>query len=142
ALLHGGTVEPRGTLALDRVSLEVGEGEAFAIIGPNGAGKTTILKLLTRISYPTEGRVRVRGRVGALIEVGAGIHPELTGRENILLYGRLLGLSRSEINHRFDEIVDFSGLSDALDTPAKRYSSGMQLRLGFSIAAHIDPEVF
>src|SRR5437588_3220572 len=142
ALLHGGTVEPRGTLALDRVSLEVGEGEAFAIIGPNGAGKTTILKLLTRISYPTEGRVRVRGRVGALIEVGSGIHPELTGRENIWLYGRIMGMSRRDISRRFDEIVGFSELAHALDTQVKAYSTGMQLRLGFAIASHLDPDVF
>src|SRR5437588_4911240 len=142
ALLHGGAVEPRGTLALDRVSLEVGEGEAFAIIGPNGAGKTTILKLLTRISYPSEGDIRVRGRVGALIEVGSGIHPELTGRENIWLYGRIMGMSRHDIARRFDEIVDFSELGHVLDTTVKTYSSGMQLRLGFAIASHLDPDIF
>src|SRR6266513_1230086 len=109
-------VEPKGMFALDRVSFEVGKGEAFAIIGPNGAGKTTALKLLTRISYPTRGRIRVRGRVGALIEVGSGIHPELTGRENIWLYGRIMGMSRQEIAHRFDEIVDFSELGHERDT--------------------------
>jgi len=135
-------VEPKGMFALDRVSFEVGKGEAFAIIGPNGAGKTTALKLLTRISYPTRGRIRVRGRVGALIEVGSGIHPELTGRENIWLYGRIMGMSRQDIARRFDEIVDFSELSLALDTPVKTYSSGMQLRLGFSIASHLDPDIF
>lgn len=140
--LRGGTVEPRGIRALDRVSFEVEEGEAFALIGPNGAGKTTALKLLTRISYPTGGRVRVRGRVAALIEVGAGIHPELTGRENIWLYGRIMGMSRQEITRRFDEIVDFAELGHVLDTPVKMYSSGMQLRLGFSIASHLDPDIF
>jgi ABC-type polysaccharide/polyol phosphate transport system ATPase subunit len=134
--------EPTGTLALDRISFEVGEGEAFAIIGPNGAGKTTALKLLTRISYPTAGRVRVRGRVGALIEVGSGIHPELTGRENIWLYGRIMGMSRQEIASRFDEIVEFAELGNVLDAQVKTYSSGMQLRLGFAIASHLDPDIF
>src|SRR5436309_3861573 len=114
-LFSGNGAEPRGTLALDQVSFEVQQGESFAIIGPNGAGKTTALKLLTRISYPTGGRVRVRGRVGALIEVGSGIHPELTGRENIWLYGRIMGMSRQDIAARFDEIVDFSELSHVLD---------------------------
>lgn len=128
--------------ALDSVSFDVAQGDSFAIIGPNGAGKTTALKLMTRVTPPTSGEIRVRGRVGALIEVGAGVHPELTGRENIWLYGRLLGMTRNEIRRRFDEIVEFSELSDVLDTVTKRYSSGMQLRLGFSIAAHIDPEIF
>ncbi|MDR7545141.1 MAG: ABC transporter ATP-binding protein [Armatimonadota bacterium] len=134
--------EPQGTLALDHVSFEVAPGEAFAIIGPNGAGKTTILKLISRITYPTEGRVRVRGRVGALIEVGSGLHPELTGRENIWLYGRIMGMTRREIGRRFDAIVEFAELTHALDTPVKMYSSGMQLRLGFSIASHLDPDIF
>ena len=142
AFLRHNAVEPRGTLALDRLSLEVEAGEAFAIIGPNGAGKTTALKLLTRISYPTEGRVSVRGRVGALIEVGSGVHPELTGRENIWLYGRIMGMSRREIYRRFDEIVDFAELRHELDVPVKMYSSGMQLRLGFAIASHLDPDIF
>src|SRR5437588_11822684 len=135
-------LEPKGTFALDHVSFEVQEGEAFAVIGPNGAGKTTALKLLTRISYPTGGRIRVRGRVGALIEVGSGIHPELTGRENIWLYGRIMGMSRQDIAARFDEIVDFSELSHVLDKSVKMYSSGMQLRLGFAIASHLDPDIF
>lgn len=142
AFLRRTAVEPKGTLALDDVSFEVGKGEAFAIIGPNGAGKTTALKLLTRISYPTGGRIRVRGRVGALIEVGSGIHPELTGRENIWLYGRIMGMSRHDIALRFDEIVGFSELGHVLDTPVKMYSSGMQLRLGFAIASHLDPDIF
>src|SRR5437588_6344191 len=127
---------------MDHVSLEIEEGQAFAIIGPNGAGKTTFLKLLTRIAYPTEGRIHVRGRIGALIEVGSGVHPELTGRENIWLYGRIMGMSRRDIARRFDEIVDFSELNQALDTPVKSYSSGMQLRLGFAIASHINPDIF
>lgn len=140
--LRGKRVEPRGTLALEDVSFEVEEGESFAIIGPNGSGKTTALKLISRISHPTGGEVRVRGRVGALIEVGSGIHPELTGRENILLYGRILGMSRSEVARRFDEIVEFAELGHVLDTPVKMYSTGMQLRLGFAIASHLDPDVF
>src|SRR5579885_886729 len=134
--------DPGGPFALRDVSFDVKEGEAFAIVGPNGAGKTTALKLLTRISFPTRGRIRVRGRIGALIEVGSGIHPELTGRENIWLYGRIMGMSRQEISRRFDEIVDFAELGDVLDRTVKRYSTGMQLRLGFSIASHLDPDVF
>jgi ABC-type polysaccharide/polyol phosphate transport system ATPase subunit len=130
------------TLALDRVSFEVAEGESFAIIGPNGAGKTTALKIIARISYPTGGRVRARGRVGALIEVGSGVHPELSGRENIWLYGQILGMSRAEIRERFEEIVEFAELGRVLETPVKMYSSGMQLRLGFAIASHLDPEIF
>jgi lipopolysaccharide transport system ATP-binding protein len=140
--LRGRKVAPRGPLALDHVSFEVQDGEPFAVVGPNGAGKTTALKILSRISFPTEGRVRVRGRVGALIEVGSGVHPELTGRENIWLYGRIMGMSRREIARRFDQIVEFAELGHVLDVPVKRYSSGMQLRLGFSIASHLDPEVF
>ena len=140
--LRGERPEPRGILALDRVSFEVEEGEAFAIIGPNGAGKSTALKLVSRISYPTGGRVRLRGRVAALIEVGSGVHPELTGRENIWLYGQILGMDKADIRRRFDEIVDFAELPHALDTPVKMYSTGMQLRLGFAIASHLDPDVF
>src|SRR5438094_6469910 len=142
ARLRGLEPEPRGTLALDDVSFEVQEGESFAIIGPNGAGKTTALKLISRISYPTAGRIRVRGRVAALIEIGSGVHPELTARENIWLYGQILGMSRADIRRRFDEIVEFAELGRVLDTPVKMYSSGMQLRLGFSIAAHLDPDIF
>jgi ABC-type polysaccharide/polyol phosphate transport system ATPase subunit len=140
--LARGASEPRGTLALERVSFEVGEGESFAIIGPNGAGKSTALKLVSRISYPTSGRISIRGRVAALIEVGSGVHPELTARENIWLYGQILGMSKAEIRRRFDEIVEFAELGHALDTPVKMYSSGMQLRLGFAIAAHLDPDIF
>jgi homopolymeric O-antigen transport system ATP-binding protein len=134
--------EPRPVVrALDDVSLEIGEGESFGLIGPNGAGKTTALKLATRITYPTRGQVRVRGRVGALIEVGTGLHPELTGRENIGLYGRILGFSGAEIARRFDEVVEFAGIGAAIDQPVKQYSSGMTLRLGFSLAAHLEPDV-
>jgi ABC-type polysaccharide/polyol phosphate transport system ATPase subunit len=127
--------------ALDDLSFQVPEGQSFGIIGPNGAGKTTMLKLATRITYPTAGNVRIRGRVGALLEVGTGMHPELTGRENIGLYGRILGFSKRDINRRFDDIVDFAGVGAALDQPVKQYSSGMQLRLGFSVAAHLEPDV-
>jgi lipopolysaccharide transport system ATP-binding protein len=140
--LGGAKIKHREIRALDRVSFEVEEGQAFAIIGPNGSGKTTSLKILARISCPTTGCVRLRGRVGALIEVGAGIHPELTGRENIWLYGRIMGMRREEINRRFDAIVEFAELADRLDTPTKRYSSGMHLRLGFAIASHLDPAIF
>ena len=127
--------------ALDEIDLEIPEGQAFGLIGENGAGKTTLLKLASRITYPTAGKIRVRGRVGALIEVGSGMHPELTGRENIGLYGRILGISRRDIRRRFDEIVDFAEIGPALDRPLKQFSSGMQLRLGFSLAAHLEPDV-
>jgi ABC-type polysaccharide/polyol phosphate transport system ATPase subunit len=113
----------------------------MAIIGLNGAGKSATLKLASRITYPTSGVIRVRGRVGALIEVGAGMHPELSGRENVQLYGRILGLSRRDVARRFDEILDFAGIGAAIDQPVKQYSSGMQLRLGFSVAAHVEPDV-
>ncbi len=127
--------------ALDDVSFQVKRGEAFGIIGGNGAGKSTILKLLTGIMQPTKGRIRTRGRVSALIEVGAGFHRDLTGRENVFMNGAILGLTRQEIQKRFDAIVAFSGLEDFIDTPVKRYSSGMFARLGFSVAAHVDPDV-
>ncbi len=116
-------------------------GEAFGIIGPNGAGKSTILKLLCRVMKPTEGRIVVNGSMSALIEVGAGFHPDLTGRENIFLNGTILGMKKEQIRKRFDEIVEFSGLADFIDTPVKRYSSGMYARLGFSVAAHVDPDI-
>jgi lipopolysaccharide transport system ATP-binding protein len=127
--------------ALEDVSFEVRRGHALGIIGPNGAGKSTILKLLTRIIKPTQGYCAVHGRVGALIEIAAGFHPDLTGRENIYLQGAVMGMRRAEINRLFSDIVDFSGVGDFIDTPIKRYSSGMNARLGFSIAAHLDPEV-
>ena len=127
--------------ALDDLSFRVEPGEAFGIIGPNGAGKSTTLKLLAGIMQPTAGTISIRGRVSALIEVGAGFHPDLTGRENVYLNASILGMPRSEVRQKFDEIVDFAGIRDFLDTPVKRYSSGMYARLGFAVAAHVDPEV-
>src|SRR6267378_3760252 len=127
--------------ALQDVSFDVRHGEALGIVGSNGAGKSTILKLLSRIMRPTRGAVEVDGRLSALIEVSAGFHPDLTGRENIFLHGAILGMSRAEIRRRFDAIVAFSGLAEFIDTPVKRYSSGMFARLGFSVAAHVEPDV-
>jgi lipopolysaccharide transport system ATP-binding protein len=127
--------------ALKDISFAVPQGEAFGIIGPNGAGKSTMLKLLSRIMKPTSGTVEVRGRLSALIEVGAGFHPDLTGRENVMLSGAIYGMSKQETVAKFDEIVAFSGLEDFIDTPVKRYSSGMYARLGFSVAAHVNPDV-
>jgi ABC-type polysaccharide/polyol phosphate transport system ATPase subunit len=127
--------------ALKDVSFEVQPGEAIGIIGPNGAGKSTTLKLLTKILKPTKGRCHVRGRVGALIEISAGFHPDLTGRENVFLQGAILGMSRAETQRKLDSIIDFSGIRDFIDTPVKRYSSGMNARLGFAVAAHVDPDV-
>ena len=123
------------------VSFEVRPGQALGIIGPNGAGKSTALKLLTRILKPTRGTARIEGRVGALIELAAGFHPDLTGRENVFLQGAIMGMRQDEIRRRFDDIVEFAGIPDFIDTPVKRYSSGMNARLGFAIAAHLDPEV-
>jgi len=136
-----GPAEERFLWALRDVSLEVGAGQALGIIGPNGSGKSTLLKLLAGVTYPTRGALEVRGRIGALIEVGAGIHPELTGRENIYLYGSVIGLRRREVQQKFDRIVEFAELGSFLDLPVKRYSSGMKIRLGFSIAAHVDPAI-
>ena len=127
--------------ALRDVSFEVKRGEALGIIGRNGAGKSTLLKLLSRITEPTEGSARIRGRVASLLEVGTGFHPELTGRENIYLNGSILGMSRAEIKKKFDEIVAFAEVERFLDTPVKRYSSGMYVRLAFSVAAHLEPEI-
>ena len=133
--------DPRGFWAVKDVSFEVQPGEALGIIGRNGAGKSTVLKLLTRILRPTKGCASVKGRTGALIEVAAGFHPDLTGRENVYLQGAIMGMRRHEIAARFDEIVEFAGLGRFIDTPVKRYSSGMNARLGFSIAAHLNPDV-
>lgn len=127
--------------ALKDVSFEVQPGEVVGIIGRNGAGKSTLLKILTRITEPTTGRAEVRGHVGSLLEVGTGMHPELTGRENVFLNGAVLGMPRASIKHKFDEIVDFSGVEKFLDTPVKRFSSGMRVRLAFAVAAHLEPEI-
>ncbi|MGH3110001.1 MAG: polysaccharide ABC transporter ATP-binding protein [Gaiellaceae bacterium] len=131
----------REVWALRDVDLEIEEGDVLGIVGRNGAGKTTFLKSIARIVRPTTGAVRVRGRVGALLEVGTGFHPELTGRENVFLNGVVLGMSRRDIRRRFDDIVEFAGVERFLDTPLKRYSSGMHLRLAFAVAAHIEPDV-
>lgn len=127
--------------ALKNVSFEVSQGDIVGLIGHNGSGKSTLLKILSRVTTPTKGRVRGRGRVSSLLEVGTGFHPELTGRENIYLNGAIMGMSRLEINRRLDEIVDFSGCGRHIETPVKRYSSGMVVRLGFAVAAHLDCEI-
>ncbi len=137
-----GERQPSGVfLALDDVSFTVKPGHPVGIIGHNGSGKSTLLKLLTGILKPTSGSLAVHGRIGALIEVGAGFHPDLSGRENVFLAGSILGLTRQQVRERYDKIVDFAGLSDFMETPVKRYSSGMYMRLGFAIVAHLDPEV-
>jgi len=133
--------DPEILWALRDVSFEVDQGQVLGVIGPNGAGKSTLLKLLSRIAEPTSGRAIIRGRVSSLLEVGTGFHPELTGRENVYMNGTILGMSKREIDRKFDEIVEFSGVEKHLDTPTKRYSSGMQVRLAFSVAAHLEPEI-
>ncbi len=127
--------------ALEDVSFTVSPGEALGLIGPNGAGKSTVLKILTRLIRPTRGRSLVRGRIGSLIEIGGSLHPDLTGRENVFLQGSVMGMRTAEITRKFDEIVAFAGLDDFIDTPVKRYSSGMSARLGFSVAAHLETDV-
>jgi ABC-type polysaccharide/polyol phosphate transport system ATPase subunit len=127
--------------AVNDVSFEVQQGEVLGIVGHNGAGKTTILKLLSSITTPTKGEITIRGRLAALIEVSSGFHPELTGRENVYLHGAMLGMRRSEIARKMDSIVEFSGVEKYIDVPVKRYSSGMYVRLGFSVAAHLDPDI-
>src|SRR5690242_6302520 len=139
ALLSGEKIEE--FWALRDVSFEVRRGEVLGIIGRNGAGKSTLLKILSRITEPSEGRVTIDGRVASLLEVGTGFHPELTGRENIFLNGAILGMTRAEIRRRFDEIVAFAEVERFLDTPVKRYSSGMYVRLAFAVAAHLQPEI-
>ncbi len=127
--------------ALRDISFDVEPGEVVGIIGRNGAGKSTLLKILSRITIPTEGLVELHGRIGSLLEVGTGFHPEMTGRENIFLNGSILGMKRTEIDHKFDEIVKFADIDKFIDTPVKRYSSGMYVRLAFAVAAHLDPEI-
>jgi lipopolysaccharide transport system ATP-binding protein len=136
-----GELQEREFWALQDVSFQIRRGEAWGIIGANGAGKSTILKLLSNVLKPTKGRINVHGKMSALIEVGAGFHPDLTGRENVYLNGCILGMKRQEIARKFDEIVEFAGISDSIDTPVKRYSSGMYARLGFAVAAHVDPDI-
>jgi len=141
--LHGGNVDATSEefWALNNVSFEVNRGQVVGIIGRNGAGKSTLLKVLSRITEPTKGRITINGRVASLLEVGTGFHFELTGRENIYLNGAILGMTHSEIKSKFDEIVDFAEIEKFLDTPVKRYSSGMYIRLAFAVAAHLEPEI-
>jgi lipopolysaccharide transport system ATP-binding protein len=139
--LSGRTKEEETFWALKDVSFEVQPGEVVGIIGHNGAGKSTLLKILSQITEPTEGRVEINGRIGSLLEVGTGFHPELSGRENIFLNGSILGMSREEVRRKFDEIVAFAEVEKFLDMPVKKYSSGMSVRLAFSVAAHLDPEI-
>ena len=127
--------------ALKDINFEVQPGEVLGIIGRNGAGKSTLLKILSRVTEPTTGRIIMNGRVASLLEVGTGMHPDLTGRENIYLNGAILGMTKAEINQKLDEIIDFSGVERYIDTPVKRYSSGMHVRLGFAVAAHLEPEI-
>jgi lipopolysaccharide transport system ATP-binding protein len=127
--------------ALKDINLEVKQGEVLGIIGKNGAGKSTLLKILARVTGPTTGQIKVKGRIGSLLEVGTGFHPELTGRENIFLNGAILGMTRAEVRSKFDAIVDFAGIERYIDTPVKRYSSGMYVRLAFAVAAFLEPEI-
>lgn len=127
--------------ALKNISFKVPQGQALGIIGRNGAGKSTLLKILSRVTAPTSGEVKIKGRIASLLEVGTGFHPELTGRENVFLNGAIMGMSKSEVTRKFDEIIDFSGVERFIDTPVKRYSSGMYVRLAFAVAAHLEPEI-
>jgi lipopolysaccharide transport system ATP-binding protein len=127
--------------ALKNISFEVKEGEVLAIIGRNGAGKSTLLKILSKVTSPTEGKAKIKGRIASLMEVGTGFHPELSGRDNIFLNGAILGMTRKEIQNKLDEIIDFSGVETYIDTPVKRYSSGMYVRLAFAVAAHLEPDI-
>ncbi len=132
---------PRHIWALRDVSFDMHEGEVLGLIGRNGAGKTTLLKILARVTQPTEGSAEIRGRVGSLLEVGTGFHPELTGRENTYLNGAILGMGKKEIERKFDDIVAFAEVADFIDTPLKHYSTGMQMRLAFAVAAHFEPQI-
>jgi len=136
-----GFAEKEEFWALRDVNFTIDQGDRIEIVGHNGAGKSTLLKILSRITEPTTGQIKINGRIASLLEVGTGFHPELTGRENIFLNGAILGMSKSEIKQSFDAIVDFAGVEKFLDTPVKRYSSGMYVRLGFAIAAHLNPEI-
>ncbi|MCS7084828.1 MAG: ABC transporter ATP-binding protein, partial [Bacteroidia bacterium] len=136
-----GGAKTREFWALRDVSFEVKKGQVLGVVGKNGAGKSTLLKIMSRITHPTEGRVSVYGQLSALLEVGTGFHPELTGRENIFLNGAILGMKRAEIKRKFDAILDFAGVEEFIDTPVKRYSSGMYVRLAFAVAAHLEPEI-
>ena len=136
-----GVPESQILWALKDVNFSIEPGSALGLVGPNGSGKTTSLKLLSKITFPTSGKVHINGRISALIELGAGFHPDLTGRENVYLNGTILGMKKEEIDKRFDQIVEFSGIERFIDTPVKRYSSGMYVRLGFSVAAHVEPDV-
>src|SRR6188508_805325 len=127
--------------ALEEINLNIEHGETLGIVGPNGAGKSTLLKLISRITYPSKGRITINGTLSSMLEVGTGFHPELTGRENIYLNGAILGMSRDDVNLNFDSIVSFSGIENFIDTPIKHYSSGMYVRLAFSVAAHLEPDI-
>lgn len=140
-LTENGHVESETLWALKDINFEVRPGEVMGIIGPNGAGKSTLLQIMSRIIEPTSGCIQLYGQVGSLLEIGSGFHPDLTGRENIYLNGAVLGMSRREINARFDEIVDFAGIERFLETAVKHYSSGMYVRLAFAVAAHLNPEI-
>lgn len=135
------TVDGRYVWALQDVNLEICDGEVLGIVGKNGAGKSTLLKLMSRVTSPTTGNIKIKGRIASLLEVGTGFHPELTGKENIYLNGAILGMTKKEISSKFDEIVEFSGVKKYVDTPVKRYSSGMYVRLAFAVAAHLEPEI-
>jgi lipopolysaccharide transport system ATP-binding protein len=135
------TVDGRYVWALQNINLEICDGEVLGIVGKNGAGKSTLLKLMSRVTAPTVGNIMIKGRIASLLEVGTGFHPELTGKENIFLNGAILGMTRKEISSKFDEIVEFSGVKKYVNTPVKRYSSGMYVRLAFAVAAHLEPEI-
>lgn len=140
-LLNSNKTKDTEFWALSDVSFEISKGKVLGVIGRNGAGKSTLLKILSRITEPTHGRIEINGRMGSLLEVGTGFHPELTGRENIFLNGSILGMKRAEIKSKFDEIIEFAGIEKFIDTPVKRYSSGMYVRLAFAVAAHLEPEI-